>query len=431
VNTCSFTHDGNRLLTGSDDTSIKLWDWRNGEEKIHVHTLHTGNVFQAQQMHRWCEDSVVSCAADGNVQLHSWLRPHSSIVLGFHTGRAHKLSLSPVDPCTFLSCGEDGKVLFFDVRDTQNGKLAVKFLNDRKRRVQINAVAHDPTDSSGNRFAVAGGDKKVRIYDLRTASFANSGNGRGVGGGGEGAAPHESHTRDDHNNPDPLQVLWDEEAIELGSHITSLAYSSQGELLVNYSEDNVFLLDPATGKSKQHYKGHCNRETVKGVAFFGPNDDFVVSGSDCGHVFIWSKGTGDLLQMLRGDEDICNCITPHPHLCTTLATSGLEHDCKVWQSTASESTVPDEEYMRHQLADNASSQSAVARAYTWMRAMTVDMLIDQPSLRQFVDGMATSEEAELWASSDDGSSFLSTSSSSATEDGFSDDDDVDQGNGAL
>mmetsp|Transcript_3305 Transcript_3305/g.7316 ORF Transcript_3305/g.7316 Transcript_3305/m.7316 type:complete len:88 (+) Transcript_3305:82-345(+) len=87
--------------------------------------------------------------------------------------------------------------------------------------------------------------------------------------------------------------------------------------------------------------------------------------------------------------------------------------------------------MRHQLADNASSQSAVARAYTWMRAMTVDMLIDQPSLRQFVDGMATSEEAELWASSDDGSSFLSTSSSSATEDGFSDDDDVDQGNGAL
>ncbi len=69
VNTCAFTNDGNGLLTGSDDMSIKLWDWRNGEQRTHMSTLHTGNVFQAIQLHRWREDAVVSCAADGNVQV--------------------------------------------------------------------------------------------------------------------------------------------------------------------------------------------------------------------------------------------------------------------------------------------------------------------------------------------------------------------------
>ena len=33
-------------------------------------------------------------------------------------------------------------------------------------------------------------------------------------------------------------------------------------------------------------------------------------------------------------------LEPHPHKHMTLATSGLENDCKIWQSTAPESTVP-------------------------------------------------------------------------------------------
>lgn len=30
-------------------------------------------------------------------------------------------------------------------------------------------------------------------------------------------------------------------------------------------------------------------QTVKGVAFCGANDEFVMSGSDCGNMFIWDK----------------------------------------------------------------------------------------------------------------------------------------------
>ena len=78
------------------------------------------------------------------------------------------------------------------------------------------------------------------------------------------------------------------------------------------------------------------------MSFFGPSDEYVASGSDCGHCFIWDKECGDLLQVLEADKDIVNCIEPHPHEAMTLATSGLENDCKIWQPTATQTTVPED-----------------------------------------------------------------------------------------
>ena len=68
--------------------------------------------------------------------------------------------------------------------------------------------------------------------------------------------------------------------------------------------------------------GHRNVQTVKGISFLGPSDEFVVSGSDDGHIYIWSKQDGKLQQWLKGDDSVVNCLEPHPHLPCTLATSG-------------------------------------------------------------------------------------------------------------
>lgn len=71
-----------------------------------------------------------------------------------------------------------------------------------------------------------------------------------------------------------------------------------------------------------HATGHLNSETVKGVSFMGVADEFIVSGSDCGHVFIWSKQDGKLQKLVKGDRHVVNCLEPHPFLPATLATSG-------------------------------------------------------------------------------------------------------------
>ena len=41
---------------------------------------------------------------------------------------------------------------------------------------------------------------------------------------------------------------------------------------------------------------------VKGVNFYGPKSEFIVSGSDCGHVFLWEKKSEKIVNYLKGDE---------------------------------------------------------------------------------------------------------------------------------
>ena len=65
------------------------------------------------------------------------------------------------------------------------------------------------------------------------------------------------------------------------------------------------------------YSGHCNVKTVKDVNFFGLQDDYVVSGSDCGNLFIWDKLTSQLLSILSADSEVVNVVQGEQafHLC--------------------------------------------------------------------------------------------------------------------
>ncbi len=49
------------------------------------------------------------------------------------------------------------------------------------------------------------------------------------------------------------------------------------------------------------------------MSFFGPRSEYVVSGSDCGHVYIWSKEDGKLQAFLFADETGLDEL----NLCTT------------------------------------------------------------------------------------------------------------------
>lgn len=42
---------------------------------------------------------------------------------------------------------------------------------------------------------------------------------------------------------------------------------------------------------------------VKGISFFGPKSEYIVSGSDCGNIYFWDKGTESIVQWMLGDEN--------------------------------------------------------------------------------------------------------------------------------
>ena len=64
---------------------------------------------------------------------------------------------------------------------------------------------------------------------------------------------------------------------------------------------------PCYSHSRQ-YRGHCNVKTVKDANFFGLQDEYFVSGSDGGHLFIWDKKTSALVNILEGDNEVVNVV---------------------------------------------------------------------------------------------------------------------------
>lgn len=64
------------------------------------------------------------------------------------------------------------------------------------------------------------------------------------------------------------------------------------------------------------------------VSYLGPYDEYVASGSDDGNFFIWKKSSGELVDVLEGDDSIVNVIEGHPTL-PLVAVSGIDTTIKV------------------------------------------------------------------------------------------------------
>ena len=176
VNAISFAGErGERLVTGGDDMTVRIWysdvtAWEPSSsssssgaldgmlpsrcELARIRTQHRSNVFQAFFVDPGDEGSeLLTCAADGAVRSLSLPRaqrdrlfpPSSSgrarsndnganastsaaaVVVEHrclfrHRGRAHKMALVPGgSPREFATCGEDGVVATFDLRERGRG----------------------------------------------------------------------------------------------------------------------------------------------------------------------------------------------------------------------------------------------------------------------------------------------------------------------
>jgi hypothetical protein len=78
------------------------------------------------------------------------------------------------------------------------------------------------------------------------------------------------------------------------------------------------------------FTGHANNETVKDCGFLGSNDEYIWSGSDCGHFFVWSNDERRQLKGIwKGDSSVVNVLSPHPTL-PICAVSGIDETVKIF-----------------------------------------------------------------------------------------------------
>ncbi|CAL9022858.1 unnamed protein product [Prunus brigantina] len=392
VNTISFNAAGDILVSGSDDRRVILWNWETGKVQLSFHSGHNNNIFQAKIMPYTDDRSIITCAADGQVR-HAQISDKGQVktsLLGKHLGRSHKLAIEPGSPHIFYTCGEDGLVQHFDLRTGAATELVTCQPLDGKRShmpaIHLNAIAIDPRNP--NFFAVAGSDEYTRLFDIRKYKWDGS-----------------SDFGQPANFFCPPHLIGDGRV-----GITGLAFSEQSELLVSYNDENIYLFErdmglgpnpvptspvsmgsdasemstdhqneasPSTmaideSSAPQVYKGHRNCETVKGVNFFGPKCEYVVSGSDCARIFIWKKKGGELIRVMEADKHVVNCIESHPHT-TVLASSGIDSDIKIWTPKANE---------RATLPQNIEKKKPRARGWMYRLSSPEDLMLQLFSLQR-------------------------------------------------
>ncbi|XP_012533048.1 DDB1- and CUL4-associated factor 6 isoform X1 [Monomorium pharaonis] len=174
---------------------------------------------------------------------------------------------------------------------------------------------------------------------------------------GAGPSSNRNHHRyNDKKIKETVYIDSDDEDIQSISHERLLnPVEKMDEAIVNTRSsqehetfDDTYLTELCV---KRKYMGHRNARTmIKEANFWG--NDFVMSGSDCGHVFIWERDTARLCMLLEADQHVVNCLQPHPHL-PMLATSGIDYDVKLW------APINDEPNFDEKFAEDLKKRNAV------------------------------------------------------------------------
>ena len=133
-----------------------------------MQTSHRANIFAAKFLPETNDNKIVSCAGDGTLLYTDILRETETAGCQYncHAGTVYDTLTIPGDPNTFLSCGEDGTVRWFDLRTKSSCQ---KYLCNEDVLIDchkaVTAISINPVFTY--QLAVGCSDSKVRIYDRR------------------------------------------------------------------------------------------------------------------------------------------------------------------------------------------------------------------------------------------------------------------------
>ncbi|XP_043423594.1 DDB1- and CUL4-associated factor 6 isoform X6 [Prionailurus bengalensis] len=236
VNTICWNETGEYILSGSDDTKLVISNPYSRKVLTTVRSGHRANIFSAKFLPCTNDKQIVSCSGDGVIfytNVEQDAETNRQCQFTCHYGTTYEIMTVPNDPYTFLSCGEDGTVRWFDTRiKTSCTKEDCKddiLINCRRAATSVAICPPIPYY-----LAVGCSDSSVRIYDRRMLGTRATGNYAGRGTTGMVARFIPSHL----NNK--------------SCRVTSLCYSEDGqEILVSYSSDYIYLFDPKDDTARE------------------------------------------------------------------------------------------------------------------------------------------------------------------------------------
>jgi len=275
-----FSPDGETLLSGSRDNSLKLWSRHTGK-LIRTFTGHTNWVRSVA----FSPDGETLLSGSDDYSLKLWNRHTGKLIRTFtgHTGYVNSVAFSP-DGETLLSGSKDKSLKLWN---RHTSKLIRTFTGHTG---YVNSVAFSP---DGKTLLSGSYDKSLKLWNRHTGKLIRTFTG---------------HT----------------------FYVNSVAFSPDGETLLSGSDDySLKLWNRHTGKPIRTFTGHSNR--VKSVAF-SPDGETLLSGSWDNSLKLWNRHTGKLIRTFTGHTGDVNSVAFSPDG-ETLLSGSRDESLKLWDAS--------------------------------------------------------------------------------------------------
>ncbi|MEM9214798.1 MAG: TIR domain-containing protein [Cyanobacteria bacterium P01_F01_bin.150] len=276
VRSVSFSPDGQTLVSGSDDTTVKLWDVVTGEQL---------NSFTGHDNWVWS----VGFSPDGQ---------------------------------TLVSGSADKTIKLWDV---ESGKELRSFTGHDRHVLRVRFSPDGQTLVSGS------ADKTAKLWDVATGEQLRSFTGH------DESFSSVSFSSDGQTlvsgSADTMIKLWDvttgEQLRSFTGHdeaVISVSFSPDGQTLVSGSSDKTIKLwDVATGEQLRSFVGHDEPVTVS----FSPDGQTLVSGSADETIKLWDVATGQEIRSFTGHNESVISVSFSPDG-KSLVSSSLDKTIKFW-----------------------------------------------------------------------------------------------------
>ncbi|OGE46720.1 hypothetical protein PENARI_c128G09761 [Penicillium arizonense] len=285
VRTTSWSQDGSRLVSASNDNTVRIWDPATGQCKSTL-AGHSGSISSVD----WSQDGsqFASASFDKTVRIWDSAAGQCALTLEGHTSGVRMIDWSQ-DGSRLASASDDKTVRIWDpVTGQCVGAL----------KGHYDSVYSVSWSQNGCQLASGSSDHTIRIWDPEI--------GRSI------------FTLEGHSSP-----------------VTSVIWSQNGSRVASASDDKtVRIWDSATGRCKSTLEGHNG--SINSIAWSN-HENRLMTGSSDHTVRIWDPATGNCLFVLEGHSDMVMSLALSKDG-TRFASASWDRTVRIWDSATGQCT---------------------------------------------------------------------------------------------